>query len=176
MILFAVFIAEAYSLYKCDTQKPFVLLYDFELDTICNSEYKVDKNLLLLTFVTIKSHINNQTKICYPTIDTIQRECNIKSNNTVLYYIDILKELGLILFENVGTRVFKDGTIKQAGNIYTMNYEGHDKYLQTALDRYKVELEADGIKITKAKDANRKRSEAMTAIWAERKRNQFFIK
>jgi len=146
----------------------YILVYDFEMDTIYN--HKLDKNIdrdkLYSVFCFIKSCINNETKVCYPTFETIKENTKIKSDNSLTQYLKVLKDdMELILYENIGLKVFKDKTIAQAGNIYAMNYQGSEHCLNLKLQEYKQELESKNIKIVNKEEVNNKRSESMKKYW-----------
>lgn len=149
----------------------FVMIYDFELDTILQYDGNINNNMLLAVFAYIKSCIKHSTQVCYPTIETITKNTCIGREKTVLKYINILKDIGLILYDNPGTRKFKkDGTIKECANTYTMNYDGHDILLQEKIKEYIASFDSDEVEIEKRENANKRRSETMKKYWKEIKK------
>lgn len=149
----------------------FTILYDFEIDSIIDYDLHTDKGKLLSVFLYIKGCINSSSCIAYPQIKTIKIHTNINSDSTVVKYINILQDIGLILFANVGLRVFADNSVKYAENAYVMNYEGYDKTLDDYLVQKQIELSEKKVGIKNKKETNIKRSETMKKIWAERKAN-----
>lgn len=150
----------------------FIYLYDFEIEQIMNCKYKVNKDMLLTLFAYIKGSVNSETKVAYPPFETIRRYTNVKSDNTISQYISILKEIGLLLYDNVGFIRYFNGVVKEANNIYVMNYEGCDEYLKQGLEEHKKKINIDGggiIECGSKEKKNIKRSETMIKIWAERK-------
>jgi small-conductance mechanosensitive channel len=130
-----------------------------------------DKGKLLSVFLYIKGCINSVTNIAYPQIETIKKHTNINSDATIIKYIKILQDIGLILYDNVGLRMFADNSVKYAENAYVMNYEGYDRILEDYLVKKQEELNEKQVKVKNKKDTNLKRSETMKRIWAERKAN-----
>jgi len=149
----------------------FTILYDFEIDSIINYDSHTDKGKLLSVFLYIKGCVNSSSCIAYPQIETIKIHTNINSDSTIVKYINILQDIGLILFANVGLRVFADNSVKYAENAYVMNYEGYDKILNDYLLQKQIELSGKNVAIKNKKETNIKRSETMKKIWAERKAN-----
>jgi|LakMenEpi03Aug12_release.lakeMendotaPanAssembly.Ray.scaffolds.fasta_scaffold147652_3 hypothetical protein len=145
----------------------FIMLYDFEFDTIMDYKEKVDKSKLLAIFLYIKKCINQTTKVAFPSYDTLCEVCGIGSHHTVKTYIDILKDLGLLLYHSRDAKVYKDGEIRKFNNVYAMNYEGY----QTYIDKYNEiqdEKEQEYYdKQNKKKEANKKRSAKMKKNFTE---------
>lgn len=143
----------------------YFILFDDEIDTILKSGNKnVNKYKLFLLFGCLKYHYNTGTKYCYPTIETLSDRTRI-SVTTILSYIDVLVDLGLILYDNPGTKLYPDGTVKECNNYYTMNsmnYPGNKEILDQLITHAKQELqqqeESNQLKIVNNKIGNRKRS------------------
>ena len=137
----------------------FTIVYDFEVEEILNADTTIDKYAMFYLFVFIKYRLNTNTQVMYWSIKDMAKEMNTKSNKTVLGYIDMLEEIGLLKIGKVGMRVFADNTIKQANNIYTLGYlEDTDKILQEQLSRYKAELNEHSIKIEQGKKSSEQTS------------------
>lgn len=133
----------------------FFSIYDYEVDKIMNGySGNSDKAKLLLLFGCIKSHYNTETKICYPTIKTISLETGM-TDRTIIEGIDILSDLGLILYNNLGTKLYSDGKIREFENVYTMNYKGNDEVLEQYIKEQK-ELVVQTIVVRNT--ANKRRS------------------
>jgi hypothetical protein len=147
----------------------FILLYDFEINTIINSNSNVDVSKLLAIFLYIKSCVNYNDKYCYPKIETIAKMTDINSEKSVIKYIKLLKELGLILYKNVGLIKYDKENIRYEKNVYVMNYEGHDTILDDYMQKKEEEFQESEAKIVRSKNANNKRSESMKLYWAKRK-------
>lgn len=140
-------------------KKHFTIVYDFEVEEILNADTKVDMYAMFYLFVFIKYRLNTNTKVMYWSIKDMAREMNTKSNKTVLNYIDVLEEIGLIKVGKVGTRVFLDGSTKKANNIYTLGYlVDTDNILQKQMNYYKEQLAEEQIKIEKGKKQGKQTS------------------
>ncbi len=136
----------------------YFILYDYEIDRILvDYNGKLNKQKLLLLFGCLKSHYNTEHKICYPTIMRISLETKM-SEKTILEGIKTLENLGLILYSNLGTKLFADGTIREADNVYTMNYEGNEKILNEYLEKELLKVDDEGAEIVKRETANARRS------------------
>lgn len=116
-------------------------VYDEEIDAILlDDSLNVDKYKLLLLFAGLKRYYNTDTKICNsPSIETLSTNTGL-SQNTILSYIDVLVDVGLILYSNPGTKLFPDGTVRECNNIYTMNYTGNKDMLEQEVGRMREEL------------------------------------
>lgn len=137
----------------------FTIVYDFEIDNILNFDCKVDKYSLFYLFVFIKCKINPASKVMYWSILDMANELNTKSNKTIINYIDVLKEIGLIKVDNVGMRVFTNGDVKNSNNIYTLGYlEDSELILAKQKDKYKSELEEHNIRLENGKKSKQQTS------------------
>lgn len=137
-------------------------LYDYEIDRIlCEYNGKEDRYKLLLLFSCIKNYYHTDKKYCSPPIETLAEGTGL-SQTTILAYIDILVDIGLLLYANPGTKVFPDGEVIECANIYTMNYPGHQKILDKEVDRTLKELqimeEQKQLKLTNNIIGNKRRS------------------
>lgn len=101
----------------------FTMIYDNEIDFILDycKKNKINKYLIIHLYLYILSCINNNKqdedyKLAYPKIETIANELKI-SENTVLKYIDILKENKLIYYNNVGYKIV-NGEYKMTNTYY----------------------------------------------------------
>lgn len=150
----------------------FIILYDFEIDTIVSYKENIDNSKLLTTFLYIKSCINYSDKYCYPSIEKIRNITNINSDKSIIRYINILRDLGLILYRNVGLIKYDKENLKYEKNVYVMNYEGHKEILDAYIEQKEQEIQAGEVKIVNRKNADLKRSEAMKKYWEEKKKNK----
>jgi len=127
----------------------FTMIYDNEIDFILEycKKNKINKYLIIHMYLYILSCIDNNKqdedyKLAYPSVEKIANELEI-SENTVLKYIDVLRENKLLYYNNVGYKIvngeyrmtntyycrYEDkellenrlNTIKQTKNIITMN-------------------------------------------------------
>lgn len=137
----------------------FVQITDSELAAICSYDEKdIVVSDLFSLFANIKSRIDDKG-YCYPSFEVLKQDTGIKSDTTIVKYNSILRdELGLILIENIGNRVFTDGTIKKANNLYVINDEYGRNTLGNAILVYRSNLEENQIKVNKNKNGNLKRS------------------
>lgn len=139
----------------------FILLYDFEFETILNCSFSLSVDRLLSVFLYIKGCINSETNLAYPMIETIREKTNINSDASIVKYITALRDLDLILYESAGLRRFKDGSMKYAENTYVMNYKGNEIILNDYIISKQLEISKEMSKKQKQLEANAKRSEAM---------------
>ncbi|SHH31457.1 hypothetical protein [Sporanaerobacter acetigenes] len=135
----------------------YTVVYDFELDAIVKCKEENVYNLFnLFTFLKYRIGIKGY---CYWNQTDIAYSIGLKSRKVVSRMVDVLeKELKLIITDNVGTKKFKDGSVKESNYMYALNYKGSKELLKTKKEEYKQELIEDGIKITTNKTANEKRS------------------
>lgn len=101
----------------------FTLIRVNEVQTIFNSDNKTsDKKALLAVMATLLSHINDKTKICYPSMELLIQEAKIGKLDTCSKLIEKLSSLGLIIYDNAGVRSYlqEDGSIclHQLANTY----------------------------------------------------------
>lgn len=150
------------------TKKDFTIIYDFEVDTILNVNTRVNKYAMFYLFAFMKYRLNTNTKVMYWSIEDMSKAMNTKSNKTVIKYIKILEKIGLIKSDNVGMRVFKDNSIKQCNNVYTLAYlEDADKIIK----QHKLKLAEKKIKVVKGKTSNQKRKikQKLNLLWKKYK-------
>lgn len=139
-------------------QDGYFSIFDYEANRILY-EYsgKSDKYRLFLLFACLKSHYNIDTRVCYPTIEIISKETGM-IDKTIIEGIDILVDLGLILYDNPGTKLFSDGTIRECGNVYTMNYGGNDQFLRQYIENEKQKIKEFDDRLFVKELSNLKRS------------------
>lgn len=144
-------------------------IYDYEAERIL-TEYQgnEDKYKLFSLFGCLKSHYNLSTKVCYPSIKRISQETKL-IEDTILKYITILRELNLILYDNLGTIFYKKAKQQEAKNIYTMNYDGNELVLKDYLSNYMNELTRDDNILEIKKITSQKRSLSMQIEQLRRK-------
>jgi len=135
----------------------YTAIYDFELDAIVNCKEENVYNLFnMFTFLKYRIGIKGY---CYWNQTDIAYSIGLKSRKVISRMVDVLeKELKLIITDNVGTKKFKDGSVKESNYMYAMNYKGSKELLKTKKEEYKQELIEDGIRITNNQTANDKRS------------------
>ena len=101
-------------------KKNYTMIYFNEVDSILRYdglEFRYRRNLLRL-FCTLISHINNYSLCCFPSIETLSEETRIQSKTTCLKYIEILKDLGLIISDSASISLSKSGVTYTPYNIY----------------------------------------------------------
>lgn len=110
---------------------------------------KVDTSLLLNTLIYILSFINENKedenyKLSFPTLLNIAENVGI-TEKSVLKYINILKDINILIFDYAGIKETRDGKVKN-GNMYYARV-GNEQELINKLNR---EREAKGyIKLNK---------------------------
>lgn len=99
-------------------QTGFTLIYDDEIHTILENanKYKADTYTLISLFVYICSYINNNEqdenyKLCYVSHETIMNDLDI-AENTIIKYIDILKQIHILSCDYSGFKETSKGKIK----------------------------------------------------------------
>jgi hypothetical protein len=135
----------------------YTLVFASEIEKILS--YKCDiraKRTLLYIYVLIVSRIDDKG-YCFPRYDTFERDLQTTSRNRIINAIQILKDIDLIDFANVG--VIKDSKkIYQANNIYvTTITEGYKEILSSALEdskKYFINTDTDILK-NKKKDKDK---------------------
>lgn len=146
-------------------------LYDYEIDTILQSAKGCNKLKLLLLFGCLKYHYRSDTKVTHPSIELLSDETGL-SQTSILAYIDTLVDLGLILYDNPGTRLYPDGNVKECNNIYTMNYKGNKAILDQAVERETQELhrqeKENKLKIINKDIGNQKRKIKAKMRWQDK--------
>lgn len=139
----------------------FSLLRVDEVQAILSADLKVsDKKGLLATFGCLVSHINNSTKICYPTMDLIKLEAKIGRTETCSKYIETLVDLGLIIYDNAGVRTYmnEDGVISVHNLSNTYARPEDKELLQCSIDTLRERANFKPISKNRKKLANEKRS------------------
>ena len=112
-------------IFNDDNNKEFTMITDEELLKIkeYSNNNSIDGYGLLSTCLYILSCINMNEEVedfglCYPSIHTLSDELN-KSENTILKYINILKELKILIFDYSGFKILSDGKIRNDKMFYT---------------------------------------------------------
>lgn len=152
-------------------ENKFFKLYDGEVDAILLHYMGAeDKYKLLALFACLKSYYNTKYKICSqnPSIETLSAEVGL-SENTIQIYLDVLVDIGLILYGNPGTKLFPDNVVRECNNIYTMNYVGHAEVLEQKIEHKRKELiqkeKEEELKIINNKISRKKKSIKMKLNW-----------
>lgn len=157
---------------ECVCESNYVQILDKEFESIYNySDQNVNTKDLLSLFAYIKSRIDEKG-YCYPSLKLISEELGINSDTITKYNKILGVDLGLILIENIGDRVFFDGTVKTANNIYAINNEYGRKKLEQKVAEYKDQLSEQQIKVFKSKISSDKRSTKMKIHHLERRFNE----
>ena len=126
----------------------FFMLYRHHLNIIKNNNFNVNEGKLLSVYCSIRYKIYND-QYCKTDINHIVNETGI-NKKSIIKYIDVLQDLGLILYDNPGTRYFEDkDQYKEAPNFYVLNTEDAEYILSTAIKKYREEQEAKGVKFIK---------------------------
>lgn len=132
-----------------------------EVQTILSSDLKVaDKKGLLATFGCLLSHINTKSKICYPSMELIKHEAKIGRNETCSKYIDLLVELGLIIYDNAGIKTYMNDegviSVMNLSNTYARPEDG--ELLQCSIDTLRERAKFKPLSKNRKKLVNEKRS------------------
>lgn len=101
----------------------FTMLYDSELNKIIkhSNELKIDTYNILSFYIYILSFINTNSKdenykLCYVSIENIKNELGL-SENTIIKYIDILKNINILRCDYAGYKETAKGQVKN-GTMY----------------------------------------------------------
>jgi uncharacterized protein YbgA (DUF1722 family) len=113
------------------TNDNFTMIYDEEFMKIlqhCKGK-KINKHVLIHTFLCIIKYINNnekdeEYKLAKPSFDRIGDMMAI-NDKTIIKYLKIFKELNLLEYNYVGARVMASGNIKNT-NMYYCRKEDED--------------------------------------------------
>lgn len=111
----------------------YVTLNTEERDKVLNyNETKLDTSKLLLYYLYIKSKIHFKSKendwkveTCWFSLEQVTEDI-ASSKTTLMKYNTILMELGLIRFESAGCYRNREGNIRKAHNIYTLDLYSTD--------------------------------------------------
>ena len=103
-----------------------------DYDKVISSEGSSDKCNLLNTYYYIMARINRRLGFFYDTQEIMASDLGL-SKTTLNKYIDELKTLGVIYYDNIG---LVEG--KKANNIYSDNQEGLNKGLESSGSYYGV--------------------------------------
>lgn len=97
----------------------FTIVNDNVFDKIFQyDKQKVDKYSLFNTYLAIKKYADNDTQESYPSIEFLMHICNIRSNNTIHRYVNILTELGVIYCIKGDYYIDQYNDIRKSNNIY----------------------------------------------------------
>lgn len=112
----------------------FTILKDEEIHNIIkySKENKIDESLLLNTLIYILSFISENEKdenykLSFPSIINVATNINI-TEKSVLKYINILRDLNILVFDYVGIKEDRNGSIKNT-NMFYARIEDEDKLL-----------------------------------------------
>lgn len=139
----------------------FSLLRVDEVQAILNAELKTsEKKGLLATFGCLVSHINNKSKICYPSMDLIRQEAKIGRSETCSKYIKLLVDLGLIIYDNAGVRSYitEDGSVSVHNLSNTYARPEDRELLQCSIDTLRERANFKPFSKNRKKLINEKRS------------------
>lgn len=132
----------------------FFTIYDCELDKIIDQKKKEDKLNILKVFCIIKARIykRNETEsiydgifeVAFPSYKDIAYNCLISESN-IKKYIDILVDLKLIKYDNLGKIVNRiTGEIKECNNTYAIYNQNAENEIQGAIGLLKEKLKQQG--------------------------------
>lgn len=119
-----------YAVFDLEITDDYTQIYDEELLHILNYKKKNINNYTMLEiFLYITQHINNnkevkEYKTAFPSYAIITEELCI-SENTLIKYLNILKEEQLLIFDYAGYKETAKGEIKN-GNMYYARYEDEE--------------------------------------------------
>lgn len=103
--------------------KGFTVISDDEFDKIFKyNKQRIDKYNLFNTYLAIKKYADNDSRMSYPSIELLMSICNIGSNNTILKYIDILIEMGMIDCIRGEFYINKRSEVRKNNNMYKILY------------------------------------------------------
>lgn len=118
--------------------KSFFVLTQDEINKI-NSVENVDNSKLILLYSCLKSMINPNTKVCYPSAEDISNSV-LLSEDVIYKYIDELVSVGLIYYDNAG--VFYKNSVdgkkySPANNTYTLTEtDSYKEYVDQSIEQY----------------------------------------
>lgn len=99
-------------------EKKFTLMKVKELNKILSILDSEKKRALIAYFFCVLSHINNETKACFPSFEMLKKESRIGNDRTCILYNQELVSLGLIIYQNVGVKAGRNGKLRQGMNVY----------------------------------------------------------
>lgn len=116
-------------------ENKYFILFDKHLDIIMKCK-NIIKHKLLTLFCAIRHRVfDNQYS--YITFDTLEIETGI-NRRTLIKYVQTMKDVGLILYDNPGTRYYiHKGKHLKSPNFYVLNTEYGTQILSQAINEYK---------------------------------------
>lgn len=145
-----------------------ILIDDFDkiLNLDKTREYK--RNIFAL-YCDIVSRVGDK-KYCYPSELTLSKDINLSSkSNIVVDYLKMLKQIGLIDYDNAGT-IHQNNYSVQSNNVYVLcNTENYKEILGNEINKRKQDYISKKIKISDREIANIKRSIGLTNYHKNRK-------
>ncbi|MBN1076063.1 hypothetical protein DVV91_17220 [Clostridium botulinum] len=126
-----------------DIFESYTLILDHDIYKIIeySNKYKIDVYSLIKTYMYIFSTFNYDDKsedylLGYPSIANISETIN-STEETILKYIDILRELEIFIYDYSGFKQCSNGEIKN-GNMYYTKF-GNDEILLNKLNKERKE-------------------------------------
>lgn len=135
-----------------DFSNKFMVLYDWEKEIILHQTKTKLNNLKLLVYYCYlktriykrpegtKLHINTEmAESCHPSFETIYQDLGL-SDETIIRYNQVLKELDLIRYKNAGRFYYRKDKLKtkiETPNFYVLFKEGWEEELNSAIKHYK---------------------------------------
>lgn len=138
-------------------EKDFTVVYVDEVYKIVKQQVdNKEKKGMLAYLCCILYHLNQETKVCFPSIATLKKEAKISNDKTCIKYNDMLKSLGIITYKNVGIKVDRYGKYKNGMHVYARL--GHERYIDNEIIEIRNRDDYFEVKQAKTDLANRKRS------------------
>lgn len=154
-------------------KKDFTIVYFNELDTILRYdglEFRYRRNLLRF-FCAIVYHINSRTKCSFAGIDTLSKEAHINSRTTCSKYLEILKELGLIISDSASISFSNHGVVYTPRTYYARPEHHKELEIQVKLQYAEFNKKCDKLlKLVNRPDQNKRRSLKQKMNFLEKER------
>lgn len=132
-------------------KKSFVIVSDEEVKAIENLN-NVDNNKVLLVYFSLKSRINNETNVCYPSAEDVANDI-LLSKDVFYRYINLLKEIDMIYYDNAGVFykvISGERKYSPANNTYTLpSIKSYKRYVEQSIEEYVSYMNGLGWKRTK---------------------------
>lgn len=141
-----------------DVEEGFVMIDNVAIDKILSLDLDIrQKRTMLFIYTIIASRIDDKG-YCYPSFASFRQDLQTTSDNRINDALELLKELGLIDYDNVG-QILINGQVTQANNIYVLcNSKDYKQKLQEGLNNRRKQYEEGKAKIFKGEQSNIMRS------------------
>jgi len=119
-------------------------VFNYHLKKIMDYPGEARKHKLLTLFCAIRYRIyGNQA--CDVSIKTLSHETGI-DKGTIKKYVDILSNLGLIIYDNPGIMVLSNEDIKHSPNFYVLAVDGAENILKINIEEYRKRQISKGVR------------------------------